>query len=73
MCGPLRGDLDVVSLTAALEAGSSTPVRVLLVTDPAELPDLLALHDYSRLSQPNSEESDTPDKSLDSSLEEAEL
>ena len=44
LSGPLRGNLDVVALSAALQGSSATPIPVLLVADPAELPDLLALH-----------------------------
>ena len=70
LCGPLRGNLDVVALSAALQGSSATPIPVLLVADPAELPDLLALH----LRPTDASSTDLgPAKSLDSALEEAEL
>ena len=73
LCGPLRGDLNVVAHSAALLTGHSTPVSVLLVTDPAELPDVLALHLQSQPASSGLQELDPLDKSLDSALEEAEL
>ena len=72
LCGPLRGSLDVVTLTAALEATGSTPAQVLLVANPAELPDLLALHAHARPADISSTDLG-PAKSFDSALEEAEL
>jgi DNA-binding response OmpR family regulator len=70
LSGPLRGNLDVVALSAALQGSSATPIPVLLVADPAELPDLLAL--YARPADSGSTDLG-PTESLDSALEEAEL
>ncbi|MFC7667819.1 hypothetical protein ACFQT0_10795 [Hymenobacter humi] len=72
LSGPLRGSLDVVALSAALQGSSATPIPVLLVADPAELPDLLALHAHTRPADTSSTDPG-PAKSLDSALEEAEL
>ena len=73
LCGALRGDFNVVALSAALSAGPSTPVPVLLVADPAELPDLLALHLQSHPASSGLKDFGTLNPSLDSALEEAEL
>ncbi|HEX8503812.1 MAG TPA: hypothetical protein VF630_00475 [Hymenobacter sp.] len=43
LSGPLRGSLDGIALAAALQTGPTAATPVLLVTDPAELPGLLAL------------------------------
>jgi DNA-binding response OmpR family regulator len=69
LSGPLRGPLDGIALAAALQNDSAPTIPVMLVTEPTELPGLLALH-------VRSENNDAPearrlDTALDAALEEA--
>lgn len=69
LSGPLRGPLDGVALAAALQTDRAAPVPVMLVTDPAELPALLALH--LRSGDDAAPEPPRRDTALDAALEEA--
>ncbi|MDB5235634.1 MAG: hypothetical protein JWR44_2627 [Hymenobacter sp.] len=71
LSGPLRGPLDGVALAAALQTDRAAPVPILLVTDPAELPTLLAMH--IRPLRADGPEQPRLDTALDASLEEADL
>jgi DNA-binding NarL/FixJ family response regulator len=70
LSGALRGTLDVVALSAALQAYHGTPVPVLLVTSPADLPDLLALHLQSLPTRSEADAARSLDKFPDASVEE---
>lgn len=72
LSGPLRGTLNGVALAAALQEGHAAPVPVVLVTDPAELPSLLALQAQSTLPMAKPNEPNPSDAAFDASLEEAE-
>ncbi len=48
LTGPLRGTLTDVALAAAIQTPGAAPVPVILVTDPAQLPGLLALQAPAR-------------------------
>lgn len=73
LSGPLRGPLNGVALAAALQASRAAPVPVVLVTDPAELPGLLALQAQPTLPTAYPTKRSFLDTALDTLLEEVEV
>ncbi|MBF9219927.1 response regulator [Hymenobacter ruricola] len=63
LCGALPGDLDGGALAAALQQEALPPTPVVVVTDPAQLPGLLALQ--APAWPAHSEASSLPQQDLD--------